>query len=203
MNKRWDNFGMNKSVLFIKYAKLFIYEADDYWGPEVMWQTDGLPYVAKLDLWITTWERLGTPGLGNFIPIQAKNSFQRLLDLPLILCLLGCPQLLVIIEASTVSDCWPWWESPVCGPQNEGRGKLSFSPSLPIHPFQQTSGKWIALRFQFKHFRGQKHWRCLHPFHSMYVILSSVHIWSNLFNYITSFNFSCVSHFRPIFQTWN
>jgi hypothetical protein len=32
----------------------------------------------------------------------------------------------------------------------------SLSPSLPFISFQQTSGKWLAPKFQFTHFRGQK-----------------------------------------------
>jgi hypothetical protein len=34
-------------------------------------------------------------------------------------------------------------------------------PSLPINPFQQTCGKWLAPRLQFKPFRGQKRLRWL------------------------------------------
>jgi hypothetical protein len=43
--------------------------------------------------------------------------------------------------------------------------KLCLPPSilfLPLHPFQQTSGKWLAPKFQFTHFRGQKRWRHLY-----------------------------------------
>jgi hypothetical protein len=65
------------------------------------------------------------------------------------------------IVASTVFGRWPWWETPVCGPHNEGgeRKETSFSSfplhCLPFNPFQQTSVKWLAPRLQFKHFRDQ------------------------------------------------
>jgi hypothetical protein len=69
------------------------------------------------------------------------------------------------IVAFAVSGRWRYWESPACRPLNGGRGKesikfASFAPlrALPFHPFEQTSGKWLAPRFQFTDFRGRNRW---------------------------------------------
>jgi hypothetical protein len=56
---------------------------------------------------------------------------------------------------------WPLWHKEACWPLNEGRRSRHQNltppvPCLPFSPFQQSSGKWPAPRFQFTYFRDQK-----------------------------------------------
>jgi hypothetical protein len=43
----------------------------------------------------------------------------------------------------------------------EGRGRRQILPTPFLPSFQQTSGKWLAPSFQFKHFSSQKRLRWL------------------------------------------
>jgi hypothetical protein len=53
------------------------------------------------------------------------------------------------IVASTVFGPWPWWQSPACGPPNDGMKRdqaIEFAPPGPIHPFTPIPSSKLMVR---------------------------------------------------------